>query len=171
MKYFLPFLVFLLSACGAPEHPSGSLATKGQLLPKKYVPTPGKKIAHVFPDRIKFEIPPPCPGPEPEPEVFVYVETPPEFPGGQTELNKYLKQNTMYPQMALEMGIQGKVYVEFTVVQDGSISDVKVLRSIDQSLDREAIRVLRAMPKWRPAESQGRHVKRTMVLPIIFRID
>ena len=173
---FLYLLFLLLGGCGGFEHPSsGSLASKSSLLPRQYA-AKVEKIAHQLPERFGFNtafspLPPLAPLPEPEIEWIEFAEVSPEFPGGTTALNNYLVKNLKYPTMALEMGIQGKVYVEFSVMQDGTIDDIIILRGVDQSLDREAIRVLKNMPKWTPAESQGRRVKRTMVLPIRFVID
>jgi len=174
MKYHFLVLLALVVACDSSAPPSGSHASKSELLPNEYT-AKAEKIAHQLPERFSFEIPPPpppfCVYPEPEIEVIDFPEISPAFPGGSNELNSYLVKNLKYPAMALEMGIQGKVYVEFSVMQDGSIDDIKILRGIDQSLDKEAIRVLKNMPKWMPAESEGRRVKRTVVLPIRFEID
>ncbi|MBO4621093.1 MAG: energy transducer TonB, partial [Paludibacteraceae bacterium] len=95
-----------------------------------------------------------------EDEVFVVVETMPEFPGGQAELFKYLSENVKYPVIAQENGIQGRVICQFVVNKDGSIVDVEVVRSGgDASLDKEAVRVIKSMPKWKPGKQRGKPVR------------
>ena len=88
--------------------------------------------------------------------VYTVVEKMPEFPGGQQALFKYLNENVMYPEIARENGIQGRVICQFVVNKDGSISDIEVVRSGgDPSLDKEAIRVIKSMPKWKPGMQKG----------------
>lgn len=90
---------------------------------------------------------------EEESVVFVVVETMPEFPGGQQALFKYLSENVKYPVIAQENGIQGRVICQFVVNKDGAIVDVEVVRSGgDPSLDKEAVRVIKSMPKWNPGK-------------------
>ena len=92
---------------------------------------------------------------EEEEVVFVVVETMPEFPGGQQALFKYLSENVKYPVIAQENGIQGRVICQFVVNKDGSIVDVEVVRSGgDASLDKEAVRVIKSMPKWKPGKQR-----------------
>ena len=119
------------------------------------------------------------PAPEPktssskgdEGEVFYVVESAPLFPGGDGELMKFLQRNVRYPAAAQQAGIQGKVEVEFTVKKDGSVSDVKVIRSVNPELDAEAVRVISAMPKWKPAEQRGTPVDARFEMPIVFRLS
>ena len=99
--------------------------------------------------------PPPAPKPEVATKVFDVVEEMPSFPGGQAALMQYLASNIKYPVVAQENGVQGRVIVSFVVERDGSISDVKVARSVDPSLDREAQRVVKSMPKWKPGKADG----------------
>ena len=106
-----------------------------------------------------------------EGEIFIVVERTPEFPGGMGELMKYLQRNVRYPAAAQQAGIQGKVEVEFTVKKDGSVSDFKVIRSVNPELDAEAIRVISAMPKWKPAEQRGTPVDARFKMPIVFRLS
>ena len=106
-----------------------------------------------------------------EGEIFVVVERTPEFPGGMSELMKYLQRNVRYPAAAQQAGIQGKVEVEFTVKKDGSVSDVKVIRSVNPELDAEAVRVISAMPKWKPGEQRGTPVDARFEMPIVFRLS
>jgi protein TonB len=108
--------------------------------------------------------------PNQEDEVYQIVEEMPEFPGGHEKLMSYLKENTKYPEEAKDLGIQGKVYVRFTVNKDGSISDVKVVRGVHQLLDQEAIRVVKSMPKWKPGRQNGQTVRVQMHLPIKFAL-
>ena len=93
----------------------------------------------------------------------------PEFPGGQATLMKWLASNVRYPQMAQENGISGRVIVKLVVEKDGSVSDVTVIRGVDKDLDREAMRVVRAMPKWQPGKNNGQAVRCYYNLPVTFR--
>ena len=95
------------------------------------------------------------PKPEVENKVFDVVEQMPSFPGGQAALMKYLNENIKYPVVAQENGVQGRVVVSFVVERDGSITDVNVVRSVDPSLDREAVRVVKGMPHWIPGKQNG----------------
>ena len=97
-------------------------------------------------------------GPQ-EDEIFMVVEDMPEPPGGIAELMKFLGKNIKYPTIAQENGIQGRVVVEFVVNRDGSIVDPKVVRGVDPSLDKEAVRVIMSMPKWKPGKQGGKDRK------------
>lgn len=88
-------------------------------------------------------------------KVYDEVDEMPSFPGGLNGLMTFLSQNMVYPVTAQENGVQGRVIVSFVVETDGSITDVKVARSVDPSLDREAMRVVKAMPKWTPGKKMG----------------
>ncbi|MDL2231184.1 energy transducer TonB [Porphyromonadaceae bacterium OttesenSCG-928-L07] len=101
-------------------------------------------------------------------EIFTVVEKNPSFPG---DLNKWLSQNLKFPQIASENGIQGRVIVQFVVEKDGSITDVKVARGVDPSLDKEAIRVVKAMPKWNPGMQRNKPVRVAYTLPVLFRLQ
>jgi protein TonB len=103
--------------------------------------------------------------------VFQVVEKMPTFPGGDAELFKFLGNNVKYPVIAQENGIQGRVICQFVVNRDGSIVDVEVVRSVDPSLDREAIRVIKSMPKWSPGQQRGKAVRVKYTLPINFRLQ
>ncbi|MCB0402963.1 MAG: energy transducer TonB [Flavobacteriales bacterium] len=103
-----------------------------------------------------------------EEEVFTIVENMPEFPGGQKKLFEYLGKSIKYPPAAKANGISGKVYVNFTVNKDGKITDVKVLRGVHDLLDKEAIRVVEAMPAWTPGKQRGKPVRVSYNLPINF---
>lgn len=100
--------------------------------------------------------------------VFFIVEEMPEFPGGEQALNKFLHENVQYPVIAQENGIQGRVYVKFVVNTDGSITNVEIARGVDPSLDKEALRVVRDMPKWKPGKQRGKSVRVSYTVPINF---
>lgn len=116
---------------------------------------------------------------EPEPEVvkpkeeqiFVAVEQPAEFPGGQAALMKWLSNNMRYPEAAQQNDIQGRVVVNFVVEKDGSIGHVKIAKGVDKDLDREAIRVVKKMPKWQPGKNNGVPVRSYFNLPVTFRLQ
>ena len=115
--------------------------------------------------------PPPAPKPEVATKVFDVVEEMPSFPGGNVALMSYLNGNTKYPVVAQENGVQGKVIISFVVERDGSISDVKVARSVDPSLDREAQRVVKSMPRWTPGKQNGQTVRVKYTVPVVFRLQ
>jgi protein TonB len=100
--------------------------------------------------------------------VFLAPEEKPEFPGGDAALLKFLSQNIKYPLVAIENGIVGKVTVGFVVNKDGSISDAKILRGVDPALDKEALRVVYSLPKWRPGKQSGKPVRVSFSVPINF---
>ena len=106
-----------------------------------------------------------------ENDIFEVVEQNPSFPGGEAELMKWLHKNLKYPPVAQENGIQGKVYIQFVVNKDGSIVDPKIIRSADTSLDKEAMRVVQAMPKWTPGRQRGKAVRVRFTLPVTFRLQ
>ena len=115
--------------------------------------------------------PPPAPKPEVSNKVFDVVEEMPSFPGGQGALMSFLYSNIKYPVVAQENGVQGRVIVGFVVERDGSITDVKVMRSVDPSLDREAQRVVKAMPRWKPGKQNGSAVRVKYTVPVVFRLQ
>ena len=106
-----------------------------------------------------------------EEEIFQVVENQPEFPGGMSELYVFLQKNVKYPPIAKESGIQGRVFVNFVVERNGSISNVKVLRGIGGGCDEEAIRVVKSMPKWKPGKQRGKAVRVSFNLPIKFTLQ
>lgn len=106
-----------------------------------------------------------------EEKPFEVVEQNPEFPGGIAELNKFLSENIRYPVIAQENGIQGRVIIRFVVSRTGDISNVEVLRGVDPSLDREAVRVVESMPRWIPGRQRGRAVPVYFTLPVLFRLN
>ena len=109
---------------------------------------------------------------EPEVEqIFDVVEENPEFIGGMAKLYEYLGKNIKYPEMAKENSIQGRVYVQFVVWKDGTIRDVNVVRGVHPTLDKEAVRVVKSMPKWTPGKQRGKPVNARFTLPIKFKIS
>ena len=105
-------------------------------------------------------------------KIYEVVEVQPEFPGGMKEMMKYIQSNLKYPEAARAAGAEGKAFVQFVVKADGSISDVQVMRSTgNESLDAEALRVVKAMPKWRPAMNKGKAVNVKFVLPVVFKLQ
>ncbi len=111
------------------------------------------------------------PKPEVENKVFDVVEQMPSFPGGPSALMQFLSSNIKYPVVAQENGVQGRVVVSFVVERDGSITDVQVARSVDPSLDREAQRVVKSMPKWIPGKQNGQAVRVKYNVPVAFRLQ
>ncbi|MFT3992881.1 MAG: TonB family protein [Dysgonomonas sp.] len=101
---------------------------------------------------------------------FVTVEQMPSFPGGESEMHKFINDNLKYPVVAQETGIQGRVTIRFVVTKTGAISDVTVIRGIDPSCDKEAVRVVKAMPNWIPGKQNGLNVPVYFTLPIVFRL-
>ncbi len=103
-------------------------------------------------------------------KVYVVVEQMPSFPGGDSALLKYLLANVKYPMSALKAQKQGRVMVRFTVEKDGAISNVKVARSVTPSLDAEAVRAIKSMPKWSPGKQGGEFVRVKYIVPVSFRL-
>lgn len=106
-----------------------------------------------------------------EGEIFQVVEQMPEFPGGMQALMAYLSKNIKYPSVAQDNGIQGRVLVSFVVNKDGSIVDPEVIKSVDAALDKEAMRVIKAMPKWNPGKQRGKPVRVKYTVPVLFRLQ
>ena len=106
-----------------------------------------------------------------EQEIFQIVEEMPDFPGGTAKLVDYLQKNIKYPQMARESGIQGRVFVNFVVEPDGHVSNVKIMRSLGGGCDEEAMRVVKAMPKWKPGKQRGKAVRVSYILPVVFKLQ
>ena len=113
----------------------------------------------------------PEPPKEEETKIFEVVEQMPSFPGGQAALFEFLSKNIRYPVEAEENGIQGRVIVTFVVERDGSITDVRVVKSVDPSLDKEAVRVTKSMPHWNPGMQNGGPVRVKFTLPVTFRLQ
>lgn len=103
--------------------------------------------------------------------VYDVVEVMPQFPGGQIAMLKYIMENIKYPKQIMEEGIQGRVTVSFIVEKDGRVSNVRLLRSVQPSLDKEAIRVVKSMPKWTPGKHNGKPVRVRFNLPVMFKLN
>lgn len=108
---------------------------------------------------------------EEEAEVFFIVENMPEFPGGDLALRQHIAKNVVYPEIAKENGLQGKVFVSFVINQKGEVEQVKIARGVDPALDREAIRVVQNLPKWKPGSQRGKPVKVSYSVPINFQLN
>ena len=106
-----------------------------------------------------------------EQEIFKIVEEMPSYPGGEAKLMEFVAKNIKYPQIARETGIQGRVFVNFVVEPDGSVSNVSVLRGIGGGCDEEAMRVVKSMPKWKPGKQRGKAVRVQYMLPVNFRLQ
>ena len=106
-----------------------------------------------------------------EQQIFQVVEEMPEFPGGMAECLKFLAKNIKYPTIAQENGVQGRVIVQFVVNQDGYIVDPVVVRSVDPYLDKEALRVIQMMPKWKPGKQRGKAVRVKYTVPVTFKLQ
>ncbi|KXX69641.1 energy transducer TonB [Flammeovirga sp. SJP92] len=102
--------------------------------------------------------------------VFAVVEDPAAFPGGMGKFYKLIGKNMKYPKQAKQMGVEGKVYVQFVVEKDGSLSDVKVVRGLGAGCDEEALRLVKESPKWKPGKKDGLPTEQRMVLPISFKL-
>jgi protein TonB len=120
---------------------------------------------------VEEKIAEPEPVKEEETKVFDVVEQMPSFPGGPSALMQYLNSNIKYPVVAEENGVQGRVVCTFVVEKDGSITDVRVVKSVDPSLDKEAARVVKGMPKWIPGKQNGSAVRVKYTVPVTFRLQ
>ena len=135
------------------DHVKGNDDANGEVLKAKEV------IAQPEPPKVE------------ENKVFDMVEEMPSFPGGPAALMQFLLSNTHYPAVAQENGVQGRVTVSFVVEKDGSITDVQVARSADPSLDKEAVRVVKSMPRWTPGRQNGSTVRVKFNVPVTFRLN
>jgi len=113
----------------------------------------------------------PAPLPPDDNKIYTMVDKMPQFPGGDVELLKFINENLKYPITAQEQGIEGRVVASFTVEKDGSINDVEIVRSLEESLDNESIRILKSLPKWTPGENNGKIVRVKFTVPIQFRLS
>jgi TonB family protein len=108
---------------------------------------------------------------EEEDAIFSSTEESPEFPGGIDAMMKYISSHIEYPKQELEEEIEGMVYTQFVVEKDGSLSQFKTLKGVSENLDKEAIRVLKSMPKWTPGKQRGKAVRSLYIVPVRFEID
>lgn len=103
--------------------------------------------------------------------VYDVIEVMPQYPGGQIAMLKYIMENMKYPEQAMKEGIQGRVTVRFIVEKDGSISNVSPIHPVHPLLDKEAIRVVKSMPKWSPGKQHGKPVRVQLIVPIMFKLN
>lgn len=106
-----------------------------------------------------------------EDTVYQIVDEMPKFPGGEQAMFKFISENVKYPQEAKDKNISGRVFVNFVVEKDGSVDEVKVLRSIGGGCDEEAVRVVKSMPKWTPGKQKGKPVRVSYIIPFVFKLD
>jgi len=104
-------------------------------------------------------------------DLYINVDKKATFPGGNNKAIAFIKENLKYPEDAANYGIQGRVIVKFVVEEDGSISDIEVVRGVYPSLDAEAVRVVKLMPKWQPAERGGKPVRSRFNFPVYFKLE
>ena len=104
-------------------------------------------------------------------KVFDVVDKMPSFPGGQGAMYDFMEKNIKYPKVAEDNGIQGRVILTFIVKKDGSLSDVRVAKSVDPALDKEAVRLVESMPKWNPGIEKGQYVNVKFTVPVTFRLQ
>lgn len=128
--------------------------------------TENKAVVEVVEQKVQEEV-----QEKEEQQVFVVVEEMPEFPGGEIALRNYIAKAIVYPPVAQENGIQGKVFVTFVVNKDGSVSNAKIARGVDASLDQEALRVVSTLPKWKPGKQRGVPVRVSYTVPISFKLQ
>lgn len=102
---------------------------------------------------------------------YCIVEMMPQYPGGLAAMLKYIRENMKYPEQAMKERIQGRVTVSFIIEKDGSISDVKAVRSVHPLLDKEAVRVVESMPKWSPGKNNGKPVRVRYNIPVMFKLN
>jgi len=101
---------------------------------------------------------------------FAVIEDKPEFPGGMGKLMQYLGKNTKFPEIAKDNNIQGRVFVQFVIDKKGKVVDVEIARGVDPYLDKEALRVVKSMPSWKPGKQRGKPVKVSYIVPINFKL-
>ncbi len=106
----------------------------------------------------------------PEPEIKVFVEEMPMFPGGDAALLEYIRNNTIYPEEAVEIGIEGRVVLKFVVTSSGSVGKIEILKGVDPMLDKEAVRVVGTLPKFIPGKQAGKPVNVWFSVPVLFQI-
>jgi len=103
-------------------------------------------------------------------KIFTEAEFMPKFVGGEIELNKFLNKNMLYPNLAKENNIEGRVIIRFVVEKDGSLSNIEILKKLGFGCDEEVIRLIKTMPKWNPGKTYGKAVRVNYILPIVFKL-
>ena len=152
----------VLSADSCQANPQGSSNRNGSVFGMQAPGTPGQGVTTAAPQESTVL---------PSREVYHVVEQMPRFPGGDAAMLKYIRDNLRYPQSALEQGIQGRVIVQFVIEKDGTPTEFNVLRSVDPDLDKEALRVLGNMPKWKPGMQKGQAVRVKYTVPVSFKLQ
>ena len=104
-------------------------------------------------------------------QALEVVEDGPEFPGGMAKLMPFIQENMRYPKIAIKKGIEGRVICQFTVTKDGSIENVFVVRGLHKSLDKEAVRIIKKMPKWKPGKRKGENADYKYTIPVEFKLN
>ena len=137
---------------------------------KDEIPPPENDVELKMVDEVENPEQPTAVDMESNPLNFRIVEQLPEFPGGAVEFMKWLTKNLRYPASAQQRKVQGKVIAQFIVNTDGSISNIEILKSVDASLDHEAMRVLRLMPQWKPGQQDARPCRTQVCIPIVFKL-
>ena len=151
---------------------------KVKVIPPEVLPSPepSPEPYPVIEGEIAFIEEPPLPPPpaaQQEEEILSYAEKMPEYPGGMTELFKFIQTNLKYPEIEKEAGIEGNVYVQFVVSKEGVVYQPKILRGVSGApgFDKEVMRIVRAMPNWIPGENAGKKVNVFYTMPVKFRLD
>ena len=162
VKYLLivPVAAAALVACNLDKQPNSTTENEGEEKPDTIAVSVDRQLGV---DTVAVEG-------SPSDGYFDFVEQIPEFPGGRVEMMKFLQNTVKYPKEAQDKGIQGKVLVQFVVKSDGTVADAKVVNSINPLLDNEALRVVKAMPKWKPGMQSGKAVNVKYNIPISFRL-
>lgn len=143
--------------------------TEGEIAPVEVMLEEGSSI-----DQEGYEDQPPVALPVAEPsgdEVFTFAQEMPAFPGGEMAMRQFLNDRLQYPAMEKESGVQGRVYLRFVVEKDGSLSGTTVARGVSPGMNNEALRLIKAMPKWTPGRQNGQAVRVRMTVPIVFKLQ
>lgn len=173
VRFTLPVVFRLqgenLAPAKSPALPiSADVHEKGKMLDEIVVVAYGKHNTYIPPS-------PPLPGRDNAEsngnELFDVVEVQPQYPGGNEAMKKFISENLQYPKIAQENGIQGRVITQFIIEKDGSLSDIQIVRGVDPSLDKEAVRLIGTMPAWVPGTQRGNKVRVRYTLPITFRLE
>lgn len=161
VKYFMlaPLAAILMVAC------SGEMKSNSESAAKTEETTPAPVA-----EPVQTTEKPSTPSAD-EGAVFSVTEVMPQFPGGDSELMKFISKSVNYPKVAQDKGIQGRVVCSFVINKDGSIVDIQVLKAVDPALDEEAVRVIKSMPKWTPGKQKGEVVRVKYTIPIMFRLQ
>ena len=161
----------------APEPPAPAVIPPEVKVVDHEVKSNTDVFTEVKPSEAVVVAPPPAPAPIAKPVekeddvIFQVVEKSAEYPGGMEALYKFLQKNLNYPAATKEAGIQGRVICQFVVNKDGSLVDVKIVKGLDPDLDRESLRVINMMPKWKPGEQSGKKVRQRYTLPVQFKLN